>query len=250
MFAIFKKDIINYFTTATGYLFLAVSLLLSGLFLSLNTVMAKNAAGESAPTSNTAGYFSIIIFMMMILLPILTMRSFSEERRTKTDQLLFTSPVPVISVVMGKFLSALTMFLIYLALSCFNFIPLFIYTADGANDPNVSLIIGNFIALILVGMAFIAIGIFISSLTENMFASALITIAVLFGFMMIDMFNGIFTQQSLSFVRYILSWLSVSSRYVSFANGFFDIGALVYYFSITGIFIFLTERVFKARRLA
>ena len=242
MFAIFKKDIINYFTTATGYLFLAVSLILSGLFLSLNTTMAQ------IPTSNAGGYFTITIFIMMIFLPILTMRSFSEERRTKTDQLLFTSPVPVISIVMGKFLSAFTMFLIYLALSCFNFIPLFMFKADGASDPNMALIIGNFIALILVGMAFIAIGIFVSSLTENMFASALITIAVLFGFTMIDLLNRLFSQ--VYFVRYVLSWLSVSSRYVAFSYGFFDVGALVYYLSITGIFIFLTERVFKARRLS
>ena len=242
MFAIFKKDIINYFTTATGYLFLAVSLSVSGLFFSLNTVMAS--------TSNTGSYFNIIIFMMMIFLPILTMRSFSDERRTKTDQLLFTAPVPTISIVLGKFFSAFCMFLIYLALSSLNFISLFVFKADGASDPNISLIIGNLIALILLGMAFISIGIFISSLTENMFASALITIAVLFGFMLIDILNVFFASTQFYIVRYILSWISISSRYTAFSNGVFDIGAFIYYISITGIFIFLTERAFKARKLA
>ncbi len=244
MLAIFKKDIKSYFTTATGYLFLAVSLFLSGFLFSINTVMANT------PTSNTSGYFSIILFLMMIFLPILTMRSFSEERRTKTDQLLFTSPVSTISLIMGKFLSAFCMFLIYLALSCLNFIPLFVFKADGASAPNTALIIGNLIALVLVGMAFIAIGIFISSLTENMFASALITIAVLFGFLMVDGFNFLLGSSKLYVIRFILSWFSVLSRYSAFTNGFFDIGALIYYISITGLFIFLTERVFKARRLA
>jgi ABC-2 type transport system permease protein len=239
VFAIFKKDIINYFTTATGYLFLAISLSVSGLFFSLNTIMSA--------TSNTGSYFNIIIFMMMIFLPILTMRSFSDERRTKTDQLLFTAPVPTISIVFGKFLSALTMFLIYLALSCLNFIPLFIFKADGASDPNVALIIGNLIALILLGMSFIAIGIFVSSLTENMFASALITIAILFLVSLIDIFNAFIPVY---WIRTVISWISISSRYSAFSSGFFDIGALIYYLSITGIFIFLTERAFKARKLA
>lgn len=244
MLAIFKKDIKSYFTTGTGYIFLAISLFLSGFLFSINTVLA------ATPTSNTAGYFSILLFLMMIFLPILTMRSFSEEKRTKTDQLLFTSPVSTISLVMGKFLSAFTMFIIYLALSCLNFIPLFMFTADEASPPNSGLIIGNMLALVLVGMAFIAIGIFISSLTENMFASALITIAVIFGFLMIDGFNGIFSSSKLYILRFVLSWLSVLSRYASFTNGYFDIAALIYYFSITGLFIFLTERVFKAKRLS
>lgn len=244
MFAIFKKDIKSYFTTATGYIFLAVSLVLSGFLFSINTVMA------SKPTSNTSGYFAIVLFMVMIFLPILTMRSFSEERRTKTDQLLFTAPVPTISLVLGKFFSAFVMYLIYLALSCLNFIPLYIFKADGASPPNIALIIGNLFALVLVGMAFIAIGIFISSLTENMFASALITIAVLFGFLMIDGFNGLLGSSKLYVVRFILSWFSVLSRYSAFANGYFDISALIYYISISALFIFLTERVFKARKLA
>ena len=175
MLAIFKKEMKLYFTTATGYIFLAVALLASGFILAINTYMIS-----SEPTSNTTGYFSFILIMMMVFLPVLTMRSFSDERRTKTDQLLFTSPVSIFSLVMGKFLSALCMFLIYIALSLINFIPLFAYVADGAAGPNVSMIIGNIFALVLVGMCFIAIGIFISSLTENMFASAIITVGTLF----------------------------------------------------------------------
>ena len=239
MFAIFKKDIINYFTTATGYLFLAISLSVSGLFFSLNTIMRA--------TSNTGSYFNIIIFMMMIFLPILTMRSFSDEKRAKTDQLLFTAPVPTISIVLGKFLSAFVMFVIYLAFSCLNFISLYVLKADGASEPNGALIIGNLIALLLLGMSFIAIGIFVSSLTENMFASALITIAILFLVSLIDIFN---TFIPVYWIRIVISWISISSRYSAFSSGLFDIGALIYYLSITGIFIFLTERAFKARRLA
>ena len=246
MLAIFKKEMKLYFTTATGYIFLAVALVASGFILAINTFML------SEPSSDTTGYFSFILIMMMVFLPILTMRSFSDEKRTKTDQLLFTSPVSIFSLVFGKFLSALCMFLIYIALSLFNFIPLFAYVADGAEGPNVAMIIGNVFALVLVGMCFIAIGIFISSLTENMFASAVITVAVLFGLLITNGISSLSFLQGDGFayvLRVVIDWLSLFSRFDAFVYGYFDISALFYYISITGIFLFLTERLFQAKRL-
>ena len=246
MLAIFKKEMKLYFTTATGYIFLAVALIISGFVLSVNTFMLKE------PTSDTSGYFSFILIMMMVFLPVLTMRSFSDERRTKTDQLLFTSPVSVFSLVLGKFLSAFCMFVIYLILSLFNFIPLFAFVAEGASGPNIAMIVGNLIALILVGMLFIAIGIFVSSLTENMFASAVITVASLFSLLLINAITSLPFLQGDGFayvVRFIVDWLSVFSRFDAFVYGYFDVASLIYYVSLTGIFLFLTERHFQARRL-
>lgn len=246
MIAIYSKEMKQYFTTATGYIFLIVSLVSSSLVLSLTTIM------QSEPSSDTSNYFTIVLILMMVLLPILTMRSFSDEKRTKTDQLLFTSPVRIFSLVFGKFLSALTMFIIYIALSLFSFIPLFAFVAEGASGPNVAMIIGNIIALILVGMCFIAIGIFISSLTENMFASAVITVATLFVLLLINGVSSLPFLQGDGFayvVRTVINWLSIFSRFDAFAFGYFDIGALIYYLSVSGIFIFLTERYFQAKRL-
>ena len=246
MIAVFKKEMRSYFTTVTGYVFLGVALLISGFVLSVTTFMS------SEPTSNTASYFSLVLIMSMVFLPILTMRSFSDEKRTKTDQLLFTSPVSVFSLVFGKFLSALCMFLIYLALSLFNFIPLFAFVAEGAKGPNVAMIIGNFIALILVGMCFIAIGIFISSFTENMFASAVITVATLFGLLLINGISSLgFLQGNglAAVVRYVIDWISIFARFDAFVYGYFDIPSLIYYVSITFILLLLTERHFQARRL-
>ena len=246
MLAIFKKEMKLYFTTATGYIFLAVALLASGFILAINTYLA------SEPSSNTVGYFSFILIMMMVFLPILTMRSFSDEKRTKTDQLLFTAPVPVVSLVLGKFLSALCMLLIYISLSLFNFIPLFAYVADGADGPNVAMIIGNVFALILVGMCFIAIGIFISSLTENMFASAIVTVATLFGLLLTNGISSLSFLQGDGFayvIRVVIDWFSIFSRFDAFVYGYFDISALFYYISITGIFLLLTERRYQAKKL-
>lgn len=244
MLAIYKKEMRSYFTTATGYIFLAVALIISSFVFSFSTILA------STPTSDTSSYFSIILFIMIVFLPVLTMRSFSEERRTKTEQLLLTSPNSVFSLVLGKFLSAFTMYIIYIALSLLNFITLFVFTPEGATPPNDAMIIGNFIALILLGMCFIAIGIFVSTLTENMFASAVITVGILFGLLVINGASSILNADGLYIFRYIIDWFSLFARFDAFVYGYFDVGALIYYLSVTGIFLFLSERVFQARRLA
>ena len=244
MLAIYKKEMHSYFTTVTGYIFLAVALVISSFVFSITTVLAD--------TSDLSSYFSIILFVMIIFLPILTMRSFSDERKTKTEQLLLTSPNSIFSLVFGKFLGAFTLYIIYLALSCLNFIVLFLptFVPKAASMPNVSLIIGNLIALVLVGMCFIAIGIFVSTLTENMFASAVITVGILFGLLIVNGIGNFLSADSLYVVRFIIDWLSIFARFDAFVYGYFDIGALIYYISVTGIFLFLSERVFQARRLS
>ena len=100
-------------------------------------------------------------------------------------------------------------------------------------------------ALLLVGMCFIAIGIFISSLTENQFAAIVITILVLLLLFVINLFNSLIDVYA---IRVILDWLSIYARYTSFTNGIFDIGALIYYISLAGVFLFLTVRVFESRK--
>lgn len=242
MIAIFKREMRAYFTTSTGYIFLAVALVLSAIAFGASTLMLGS--------SDTGAYFSIMLFVLLIILPILTMKSFSEERRTRTEQLLITAPISTTQMVMGKFLSCFCMLLIALALSCFNFIPLFAYadtTSSAATSlpPNVALIIGNLFALILVGMSFIAIGIFVSSLTENQFAAVVITISILLVLLLVGLFNSFIESYA---IRTVLNWLSIYSRYTNFTYGIFDFGALIYYLSISGVFVFLSVRVFESRK--
>lgn len=242
MIAIFKREMRSYFTTSIGYIFLAIALSLSAILLGVTTLLVKS--------SDTGLYFQFMLFVLMIILPVLTMRTFSEERKTKTEQLLITAPISTTQMVMGKFLSSFCMFLIFLAINCINFIPLFTY-ADTTSSiitampPNVSMIIGNLFAIILVGMSFIAIGIFISSLTENQFASVVITIAILFFFLILGFFNSMISN---SVIRTVLGWLSIYSRFTNFTYAVFDIDALIYYLSISFVFLFLTVRVYEARK--
>ncbi|MBQ8163859.1 MAG: ABC transporter permease [Clostridia bacterium] len=240
MLSIFKREMHSYFTTSTGYIFLALSIALSAVVFGITTLMIQ--------TSYTRYYFTVLIFMFLIFLPVLTMKTFSDEKRTKTEQLLYTSPVSMTSIVMGKFLACSAMFAIYLLLSSINFFVLFRYAITDyytQHSPNTPMIVGGMIALLLVGMAFIAIGVFVSSLTENQFAAVIITIVVLLFFLIINLFNSMISWYP---IRVILSWLSIFNRYQNFTYGVFDFGALVYYLSVMGVFLFLTVRVLDSRR--
>lgn len=236
MLAIYKKEMRGFFTTSIGYIFLACALVVAAVLFSISTVFSQ--------TADMSVYFASLIFVLMIFLPILTMKSFSEEKRTKTEQLLLTSPVSTTQMVLAKFFSSFTMLVIFLALSTLFVLPIFAFLPEGSSF-NMALVFGNVIALLLVGMCFIAIGVFVSSLTENQFAAIVITVVILLGMFVINLFNSVIPAYS---IRVILDWFSIYSRYQAFTYGLFDIGALIYYISISGVFVFLTVRVFESRK--
>ena len=236
MLAIYKREMRGYFTTSIGYIFLASALVIAAAIFSIATVFSESA--------DASVYFAGLIFVLMIFLPILTMKAFSEEKRTKTEQLLLTSPISTTQMVLGKFFSSFTMLVIFLALSLIFFIPLSAFIPEGSSF-NMALVFGNIIALLLVGMCIIAIGVFVSSLTENQFAAIVITIVILLGMFAISLFSAVI---DVYFIRVIFDWLSIYTRYQAFTYGIFDISALIYYISVSGVFIFLTVRVFEARK--
>lgn len=234
MLAIYKKELRNYFTTPLGYVFIAIFLAVSGFVFAVSTL----AQG----TSDVSGYFQLMIFGYIVIVPILTMRSFAEERRTKTDQLLMTAPVSVSSMVLAKFFAAFTMFAGTVLVSCLYYLPLGKY-----GNVNTGKAAGCLIAMLLVGMCFISVGIFVSTLTESTVTAATATMGVLVAFVGIALFNNLIDSY---FIRSILNWISVYSRYGNFTYGIFDISATVYYISITAVFLFLAVRMWERRRYA
>ncbi len=232
MFAIYKREMHAYFTTPVGYLFAAIFLCISAAVFCYTTLYSL--------TSDLTAYFTVMIFAMVVLLPLLTMKTFAEERKTKTEQLFLSAPVSIVGVVMAKFLAACTVFAGCMLVTSLNFLILFTHAA-----PNPAVILGNLFAVLLVGMAFIAVGIFISSLTENQLAAAVITVAVLLLFLVVSLANSLIGAD---WLRFLLSGISVFSRYQNFANGIFDFSALFYYLSLSAVFLFLTVRVYDRRR--
>ncbi len=236
MGAIYKKEMRAYFTTPVGYIFAAALLLVSAVAFSFTTLQQA--------TRNTTQYFTLMIFVFIILVPVLTMKSFSEERRTKTEQMLLTSPVSLTGMVMAKFFAAMTMLMGTMLLTVIYYIPFTMYKAQ-YSTAGVALIAGDMIALFLIGSAFVGIGLLVSSLTENQMVACVVTIIVLLVFLVISFGNSYINSY---FIRSILNWLSIFSRFGSFTNGIFDFGAVVYYASITIVAIFLTVRVYEKRR--
>ena len=246
MFAIYKKELRSFFINPIGYIYTGAFLGLAALICCYTTILSSSY--------DTTSYFTIMMFAMGILIPLLTMRLFAEEKKLRTEQLLLTAPVTITGMVMGKFLAALTVFGGSLLVSCINFIP--IYTTAAAErgnqtyefyhiGPVTGQLIGNLVGLLLIGAAFIALGTFISALTENQLAAAVITISVIALMLGLGLVNSLI---DVYWIRAVLSWVSIYSRFGNFQNGLFDFAAILYYASICFVFVFLTVRVYEKRR--
>ena len=230
MSAVFKREFKSFFTSPVGYVCVAALTALYGFFFYQVMVMGSTSYIGSV-------YYTIFTYGMMIV-PILTMRTFSEDRKNKTDQALLTAPVNVSGIVMGKFFSAIAIYAIAtlmgllpaLALSAFAVLPW-------------GIIIGNIIGTLLYGGAMISIGVFISSLTVSQVIAALGTFAVSLMLLFIENLAS-----SSGIVGTVVKWISFTSRYNTFTQGLFDITSCVYFLSIMAIFCFLTMRKIESRR--
>ena len=241
MIAIYKRELRAFFSSPAGYVYMAMFIAASGFCFSMFTLLA---GADSSITT----YFTAELFIAALMTPLLTMRSFSEERKQKTEQLLMTAPVSLPGMVAAKFLASYTMFAISFLITCLN-LPISLNYLSEANlfRYNAVCALGGAVALFLVGGTFIAIGVFISSLTENQIVSGSVTIVVLALLLLVSFLNDFIGFAPL---RAFFSWLSIYTRFANFSSGYFDFAALLYYVSIMGVCIFLTVRVYEKRRWA
>ncbi|MBO7151093.1 MAG: ABC transporter permease subunit, partial [Clostridia bacterium] len=206
MKAVYKKEMRSYLTSPIGYVFVGIYLLLAGAVFCYSTLFSM--------TADTSTYFTVMMLLQAVLLPLLTMKSFSEERKQRTEQLLMTAPVSITGFVLGKFLAALTLYGACTLFSSLYFLILFIY-----GQVKTAVLFGNVVAFLLVGMAFLAIGIFVSALTENQLAAAVGSVGLILLFLCISLLNDLI---NVYFIRFILSALSIFSRFQGFTQGVFD----------------------------
>lgn len=233
MLAIFKRELRSYFSTSIGYIFV-------GIFLALNGAVFSYCTLQQFEKSDVSMYFTLMLFAFVVILPLITMKLFSEERKLKTEQLLLTSPVSLWSMVFAKFLAAYTIFAATFLVGSFNFVVLYEY-----GEPSTAIILGNIISILLVGAAFIAVGVFVSALTENQLIAAFGTMAILFAMLLLGIVGSYINFTPL---RVLVNWLSIFTRFFPFTYGEFSFSAIVYYASIAFAFLFLTVRVFEKRR--
>ncbi|MBQ8345468.1 MAG: ABC transporter permease subunit [Clostridia bacterium] len=249
MFAIFKKELRSYFINTIGFVYIGVFLTLSAALCCYTTLCSASY--------DTGTYFTLLLFSFVILIPLLTMKLFSEEKKLRTEQLLLTAPISTWGMIMGKFLAAFTLFVGTVLVSCLNLIPLYLYgweerAGESWGDIHVGpltfQIVGAVVGVILIGAAFIAIGLFISSLTENQLAAAVITVSIIVVFLLLDVATSALTLPTL--LRYTVDFLCILTRFSDFASGMLDYSHILYYISVTGIFLLLAVRVYERRRWA
>ena len=234
MFAIFKRELKAYFTSPLGYVFLAIFYAFSGLFFYIFSL--------SVGSTDISSVFLMMFIVLMVFVPLLTMRLLSEDKKQKTDQLILTAPVSLLSIVMGKFLAAYAIFAIGVAvMPVYGFVMSTFATVSGLP------IWGNTVGLLLLGGIFVSIGLFISSLTENQMIAA---IGGFFINLMILLMNTLKSALPNGFLQDVLSSISVYSRYSEITSGIFSLSSLIFFVSVIFIFLFLTVRVLEKRRWA
>ena len=233
MGAIFKREMRAYFTSPIAYIFLAVFYVYTGSYFIRSCI----DIGSSDMTYVFSGIFTLI----MIMLPLLTMRLMSEEKKQKTEQCLLTAPVSLMEIVMGKFLAAVAVFMLGMLI----YIPYVLVLYKLAGHIAWATVIGNFCALSLLGASFISIGIFISCLTENQIVAAIASFIVIIFLYMVDVFAG---NVDIAWLKSVMVAIGFYNRFYEFTNGIINITSIVFFLSTIFMFNFLTVRVLEKRR--
>lgn len=234
MFAILKKEISSFFSSAIGYLVIGLFLVVTGLFL---WVFQGPFNITETGFADLAPFFQIAPWIFIFLIPAITMRSFSEEQKVGTLELLLTKPISKLQLTLGKFLGAFA--LIILAI-----IPTLIYVVaiyqlgNPVGNLDVGVTIGSYIGLILLAATFTAIGIFASSLTDNQIIAFII--AVFLSFFLYFGLEGIAAFSTTSSVRDFINLMGIQSHYTSISRGVVDTRDLIYFISVTAFFIIIT----------
>ncbi|MBQ4131195.1 MAG: ABC transporter [Clostridia bacterium] len=233
MGAVFKREMRAYFTMPIGYIVIAVMLLLTGMYFSY---MCQSSY------ANITFVFSSISSIALLIAPIITMRLFSEDRKQKVDQALFTAPVKLISIVLGKFFAAISLFMLPLTITLVYQIIL-----SFVADVNWLLYLSDLLGIALMGGAILSIGIFISALTESQMIAGIFGIGVSFFIMQIDYFSSAVNAEW--FTKFCTS-ISFIARFNAFASGKFDFSNVIFFLSVVTLFLYFTHLVLDKKRWA
>ena len=242
MSAIFKRELKSYFHTPLGYVFLGVYLAFSGGFFYLFTLTTSTSVVSDVGTADFGGMFSLMFFVLMLTVPLLTMRLFAEEKKNKTDQLLLTAPVSLFGLVTAKFAAAFAVLLISTAA-----MPLYGVVLSAFTEVSWRTLLGNALGLVLLGAVYVAVGTFVSALTESQMLAAIVSVFINIGFLM----SSIAAQYvPAGFAADALRQISLLERYDRFTVGILEPENAVFFVSIAVVFLFLTVQMLERRRWA
>jgi len=237
MIAVFKREFVSYFTTPLGYVFIGVYVLFSGAFFYLFTLTSGT---PTVGYTDVSPMFSLMFFILMVTMPLLTMRLFSEEKKNKTDQLTLTAPLSLFGLVFGKFAAAYSILLISSAV-----MPVYGLVLAKYSPLRWSVMWGNIAGLLLLGAVYAAVGLFVSSLTENQMIAAIVGVLLNAAFLLSKVGAA---YVKIGFISDFLTSVSLLDRYTDFTIGLFDFSHLLFFISLAAVFLFLTVRMLERKR--
>jgi len=250
MWVIAKRELRTYFTSPIAYVIITVFLVLVGFFFyslimwfnSQSMQMAQNPYYAQQININQMVYqplFNNISIILLLMLPLLTMRLFAEEKKVGTEELLYTSPISIGQIILGKFAASALVLLAMLGLTGVLSVFTFLH-----GNPEIVPILNGYLGLFLMGAAFIAVGIFFSSLTENQIVAAILTFGALLLFWIINWASS----SAAGLWKDVLNYLSFFQHFDNMTQGILDTTDIVYYASFAFLGLFLTHSVIQSRR--
>lgn len=245
-----QKELKSYFASPIAYIVLAMFAVIFGYFFYSATAIFVNYSMQAmmqrgfAPPMNINDFIIRPLLMnvsviVLFLMPMITMRLFAEEKRTGTIELLLTSPMRDIEIILGKWLAAMLLYVCLLAISALNILLLFFY-----GKPDWKPLLVGYLGLLLMGAAFLGLGAFLSTLTGNQIIAGSLTFGV---FLLLWVLDWV-TSYSTGTAGKIVSYLSITTHFESFAKGVLDLKDATYYLSVIFLGIFLTARSMESLR--
>ncbi len=242
MFTLFKKEVNGFLNSLIGYIVIIVFLLIMGLFL---WVFPMQFNLLDFGYANLDGLFILSPFVFLFLIPAITMRSFADEKKSGTLELLMTQPLSDFQVILAKFLAGVVLVI-------FSLLPTFVYFISiyklGLPPGNLDMggIWGSYLGLLFLAMSFVAIGVFASSLTDNQIVSFILSVFLCFffylGFELVDSF--ILSGN----IGLMVESLGINAHYNAMSRGVIDTRDLIYFLSLTGFFLLLTKLSLESRK--
>lgn len=242
MIALIRKEIRSFLSSLTGYIVIIIFLLLTGLFLWVFPSESNILLGGY---STIEPLFVIAPWVFLFLIPAITMRSFAEEKRTGTIELLFTRPLTDIQIILAKYLGALALVIISLLPTLIYYYTVYQYGAPKGNiDTGATW--GSFIGLVFLGSAFTAIGLFASAVTENQIVSFIL--AAFLSFLVYNGFDSIASLANLGYLENFIRNLGINEHYVSVSRGVVDTRDIMYFVTVNIVFFLITATLIKSRK--
>lgn len=242
MFAIFTKELKDFFSSLTGYISAIVFLLIVGLIMwvipgDLNVLDSGYATLDSL--------FSIAPWVFLFLVPAVTMRTFSEEKRSGTIELILTRPISDTQMVLGKFFASVVLVLIILIPALLFYLSVYLL-GNPVGNIDTGGTWGSFIGLFFLASAYAAVGIFTSSLTDNQIVSFILS--MLLCFLLYTGLESLALLDAFSGIKYFLVSLSISEHYSSMSRGVIDTRDVVYFVALSALFLIFTRTKLESRK--